>query len=773
MKDNKIAIAVFFNTAWGEVDWILPVLYKIKFFQPTYKLIVFFSDVWNKVQQTKISNEVLSSELKRIVDDLVYLSDKQICIRSIESFEEIKTVLIDFNNYEKVNEFCNKYLAHAKRVIYPHGTLWHIQQQNNHPRNMNLWKKVYYPQDIEFVNFDFNVQYERISEAKYCSVGTPRYDKWWINKLLQNKNYLNSNEYKYLYKRKNSRILAFFTRTCNINFPPDVYEYIFKSIISIIQKDERYFLIIKAHPRENISIAKNYLLNCNPRQYIFSSLHPTQIANIADFVICVWTSTILDALSVNKPVVEFYKYKGPFCQYHMIDSNGYLQSIYRLLGLAQPADSKEELEFYINAFFNNSHPEIWQNQQNNFHKLYPLNRKSSEIAAKIILNTIRPNFYKNLPPVKQANSPIINETSLFLKSNTNEKRLHFELKLVAGCGMPICNIFLEELSLFFNMENFVSTGTFNEHLLAEAAKHFKQVHSIEQSCDLYQAYSFKEIKESNNNIVIYHSANILKTVLNSMSKRTLFFLSTHDNASSTIRSKTNTPIIEELKIIKEYLKSNTIRLSELPVIIINHVKYFQPFSFYGQELDQNQSVRKYPSLQDAFNIIYSINSNYICLILGDISIAYPNSKFITFSPSLKAYTRLLSYNGKNYEDNDICKDLKYIIYKLSNEEKSTILYLSENISNYEDSRVRTRFYFLEGLIFSGLKDFSAASNSFFRSFTARMFMYNIGIKYLNLLFNAGEYLIAKLIVIAMIKASNDSIPDLHPLLKQCETFLQH
>jgi len=764
---NKPTIAVFFDTAWSEADWILPVLYKIKELEPGWKITVFFSDRWDESQKTRNFDKIIYSELIKIIDHFEHLNYKKITIPWLKPRDDIKIILMDFNNYKKIIEFCDKIFPNAKRIVYPHGTLWFCSQKNNHPRNMNLWRKVHYKHDIELANFSFNTRYEVMSDAKYCVVGTPRYDIWWIERLLKQKELLESEEYRC--SKAKARVFAFFTRPQDIYFSKDIYKYIMKSVISIIKQNEQNFLIIKPHPREDISVISKYFSDCNPDQFIISSLHPIQISALSDFVISVWSSAILDALSVNKPVVEFFRYRGNISPYYMIDKKGDIQSIYRLWGLAQAVDSKDELEYYINSFFDNSISDIWKKQQNKFKELYPRNMNSSELAAKVILNTVKPNFYKDLPSIMQAKTPIQGNSSLFLKIDENKnKSWHLQLKIIAANAMPISNVFINELFSFFNADVFIATGTFNEHLLDEIAKYVKEVHSIEQSADLYQTAFMKEIKR-NNNITVYQSANILKCLLKDLKGRILFFLSTHDNAGSTIRSKTNLPVIEELRIIKEFGIFN----NYFPVILINNIKYFQHYTFYPHELNPvyfPEGERKYPFIQEAFDIIYSISPLYKCLIIGDVAIAYPQNDSITVSFSLEAYTRLISYNGTNYDDFEMINAIKHIAYNLSNEEKSAIFFISKSISIYEDFRVKTIHFLIEGIIFCGQKDYSSASKSFHQ-----LFYYGYSLrflkKYIELTIKSKEFVIAKMIL-SPIKKNPKLIERDKNFSKDIENFLR-
>jgi len=70
--------------------------------------------------------------------------------------------------------------------------------------------------------------------------------------------------------------------------------------------------------------------------------------------------------------------------------------------------------------------------------------------------------------------------------------------------------------------------------------------------------------------------------------------------------------------------------------------------------------------------------------------------------------------------------------------------------------------------FFGQGDYSTAADSFLKLFNVREFWNILGLKYLQLMLNSDEYSMTKLIILAMIKISNDSIPNVRRILKECE-----
>ena len=68
-EDNRDTILVLFSTSWGEVDWILPVLYELKLQQPAWRIVAAFSSANLRAQGG--NNHALHSELSQVADDIV------------------------------------------------------------------------------------------------------------------------------------------------------------------------------------------------------------------------------------------------------------------------------------------------------------------------------------------------------------------------------------------------------------------------------------------------------------------------------------------------------------------------------------------------------------------------------------------------------------------------------------------------------------------------------------------------------------------------------
>ena len=155
------------------------------------------------------------------------------------------------------------------------------------------------------------------------------------------------------------------------------------------------------------------------------------------------------------------------------------------------------------------------------------------------------------------------------------------------------NSLLLQLKHAFKIKVFVETGTYLGQTTLEAAKLFKQVHTIELSEELCNKAK-NRLKEWGNTSVHQGSSDeLLKQLLPSISQRILFYLDGHYSGGITAKGVQNTPVLEELVAIKNAGKSDS-------VILIDDIRLFQDLAF-------PEKIKKFTSrLSDISQIITAL-----------------------------------------------------------------------------------------------------------------------------------------------------------------------
>ncbi len=139
---QSITVLALFHSSWGEVDWILPVLYKLKERNPGIQIYSMFED--DSLYVGKRNNITTSRLLHEISDDVFfparfsgiptfapqvtgreYVNMKQRAVTSalMENLggRKIDLILRDYAQDYAYQEFVFRFCPDAKIVAYPHG----------------------------------------------------------------------------------------------------------------------------------------------------------------------------------------------------------------------------------------------------------------------------------------------------------------------------------------------------------------------------------------------------------------------------------------------------------------------------------------------------------------------------------------------------------------------------------------------------------------------------------------------------------------------------
>ena len=185
--------------------------------------------------------------------------------------------------------------------------------------------------------------------------------------------------------------------------------------------------------------------------------------------------------------------------------------------------------------------------------------------------------------------------------------------------------FLKRVVEIFHADVFIETGTLTGGTAAEAAKVFREVHTIELSHELFQ--KALERFESNSNVCVYHgdSAEVLPDILPRIQGKCVFWLDGHYSGEETARGKENTPVIQEIEAIRDQNVQDAI-------ILIDDIRCFY------RELNPSSIHYGYPTIRNLFAAILEIDPTYCFEVLGDAVIAYPSNSGIKISSVIRGCT---------------------------------------------------------------------------------------------------------------------------------------
>jgi hypothetical protein len=263
--------------------------------------------------------------------------------------------------------------------------------------------------------------------------------------------------------------------------------------------------------------------------------------------------------------------------------------------------------------------------------------------------------------------------------------------------------FLQELKDIFRIDIFIETGTYLGDTTNNARNYFKEVHTIELAPHLYN--KAKDRFQTYKNVYVHlgDSIDLLPEILSTVTGKILFWLDGHYSESNDAKGKTNTPIMQELEVIKNSNIKNA-------VILIDDMRCFQTF----ENTPENSSLMGYPTVNEVFNMILTINKDYQCAIIGDTAIAFLKQEPVSLSPVIKACTKSrLCEDDSNFEN---LLDAESIIASSQGEERASIQQLHSLFSHSEKRHKTGKHYRLwYGLTLLNDHRYNEAQNQLLKS----------------------------------------------------------
>lgn len=166
----------------------------------------------------------------------------------------------------------------------------------------------------------------------------------------------------------------------------------------------------------------------------------------------------------------------------------------------------------------------------------------------------------------------------------------------------------------------------------------------------------------------------------------------------TAKGSSNTPIIEELEIIKKSSHKNAI------LIIDDTRMFYKPITNVKETF-----MDGYPTLNTIVDKILEINPNYQCAIVYDTLLAFPAQENITVSPLVRALTMSRLYDGTNYDIYDVL-EAELCIASAKEDEQETLIDLATSwIEKWSEQAGLSRHYDLwYGLILMANEEYAKA-----------------------------------------------------------------
>jgi len=176
-------------------------------------------------------------------------------------------------------------------------------------------------------------------------VGVPKYERWWIDKLIGESN-IPKNGYVFLISRA---VNSYFSIDMKLKAANDIKKFVVGKM--------HLKLIIKRHPKEIIgdSVFEDIFgIENYGNTWEYSDQHAFAIGNKCLFAISFYSGVVVDMIAINKPTIEYIDLKGldEFDNQHSLRIDGEPVFNYRYLGLTLGASNGVEFKACLNKITN-------------------------------------------------------------------------------------------------------------------------------------------------------------------------------------------------------------------------------------------------------------------------------------------------------------------------------------------------------------------------------------------------------------------------------------
>lgn len=400
----------------GEIDWILPLLYK---FDRSYELITIFDfektfenftknkvlfELWNKrnkylfikKKRHKFFFKILYYLFKifikisktQFLNFEEYLLDKITDLKSFLNdidveYTDIQFFFIASHNRAYLPNFIKKKNPKCKIVRFPESPwIFPSKEQNKNYNSGGQFKKNFGHYYLHTCKANSNFFLGKSKNIIYCK--NFRYENWWRKKF-----------YKKIPNNKFFNVLVATRPPYREYLSKESYEKIILSIIKAASQIRKSKIVFKIHPHsKELVYLKSILKKSRFNNWEINNNHAFLLANRADICITMITSTCLDFLSLKKPTLEFYfsnedanEISVKFPHYAFNKKTKKWVSIFEYLGFLKTYKKSEDLVKIFRMVRKQKKNKIWFKYFNRFEN-WEKNKMDSLTLRKFLENKI-------------------------------------------------------------------------------------------------------------------------------------------------------------------------------------------------------------------------------------------------------------------------------------------------------------------------------------------------------------------------------------------------
>ena len=403
MNKKNILIIVYRGSA--ELDWILPILYKLS---SEYKIFTLFNNekayeslkkndqlykIWKSINFSfyvhskydfllyKLLRKILTTFKWKFADKInEFFSNKIHDLKNINNkfFKNNKNLNFDivFSEWGVHSGWLNCIKNKLFIVHYPSAPRFLINRKDR-----NIKKDLSKPRldgNLLLLSFlkDKKSWSNAINEKKIKYCGIPKYDDWWINKIIN----LNKFKKKNINDKK-IKILLSLNSLYDQKLSQDEilkFDQQFNQIFSVIEKLEKVKLIIKPHPVKNHPKYLKILENFKHLNWEIRNENLTKLSFESDIMLSWYNSAaIIEGLVAKIPSIELWHVSKRFY-------GNYNSSVFSHSGLSVLAKDHLSLERLITKAIKTKNAKIWKKQFKKFDSIYGIKKNKTQYTINLI-----------------------------------------------------------------------------------------------------------------------------------------------------------------------------------------------------------------------------------------------------------------------------------------------------------------------------------------------------------------------------------------------------
>lgn len=376
---EKKVIVLFLHASIGELYVALPILW---FLKQAEKIDIYFASEYSDVTERLKISDIYINIMNEIGS---FHFGKKASFRLLKELRSSNTPVVQMSCYTGMRMIDRLFYLGLKKsfkVFFPHSyTIFPTEAEPGKGKD-TLFVKM--KQDFEnrfgqwsalIVNrTEEKTYFEKLGwKSEYIfSTGALGYLEEWQNKVNSIvKHFPDNNKIKIFVPLKNQN---------NHAITPENYHYLIDSFAKVFEEFHEYDFFVKLHPRQQNDPHLKTLFTQNNNVTI-SIESPLELSKKCDLTLGMWTSALVDSISMGTPAIEFYRHENihPLV---LRNQDGKTISYYSKINLVEAFDQEEDVVNFLRELDRQKLEILVNKQKRIFDKIFELN--SDESKSKVV-----------------------------------------------------------------------------------------------------------------------------------------------------------------------------------------------------------------------------------------------------------------------------------------------------------------------------------------------------------------------------------------------------